>query len=46
MMPVSCCGKNPLGITMYSATVAATVSRNTISVARCCVEHEIEAARV
>ena len=32
MKPVSCCGKKPFGMTMYSTTVAATVARNTHSV--------------
>ncbi len=36
MKPVSCCGKKPLGMTMNSATVAASVARNTSSVGNWC----------
>lgn len=34
--PVSCCGKKPLGITMYSSTVSAKVARATSSVSGWC----------
>ena len=34
MKPVSCCGKNPLGMSTNSATVAARVATNTASVMR------------
>ncbi len=38
MKPVSCCGKNPFGIITNSATVAASVAKNTISVMNWCLK--------
>ena len=34
--PVSCAGKNPLGISMYSQTVSETVARKASSVMNWC----------
>ena len=44
MMPVSCCGKKPFGMTTNSYPVAATVASMTPSVIRRCLRATIEGA--
>ena len=43
--PVSCCGRNPLGITTYSTTVPTSVSTATSSVSPWCRSETISVRR-
>ena len=38
--PVSCCGKNPLGIALYKLTFSATVAKSTMSITAGCLKHQ------